>query len=118
MRLWLDEMISPDVAVGLRRLGHDAVSVQEPDQRWANGFDDQRQLEAATRQGRVLVTYDIRHFATIAIEWASAVRPHGGIMLIHPGTVPQGDTRELIRRLAQFLEVHADDTLTDRVRLL
>lgn len=119
MRLWLDEMISPVVAAGLRRLGHDVVSVQEPDLRWATGLSDHRQLEASTRQGRVLVTYDIRHFAVIAREWASAMRPHGGILLIHPRTVPQDNTGELIRRLARFLESRAaEGAIEDRVLFL
>ena len=112
-------MVSPVVAAGLRRLGHDVVSVQEPDLRWATGLSDYRQLEAATRQGRVLVTYDIRHFTTIANEWASTMRPHGGILLVHPRTVPQDNTGELIRRLARFLESHdAEDALVDGVRFL
>lgn len=119
MRLWLDEMISPVVAAGLRRLGHDVVSVQEPDLRWATGLSDHRQLEASTRQGRVLVTYDIRHFAIIAREWASAMRPHGGILLIHPRPVPQDNTGELTRRLALFLESHkTEDALQDRALFL
>lgn len=112
-------MISPVIAAGLRRLGHDVVSVQEADLRWAIGLNDHRQLETATRQGRALVTYDIRHFAIIAREWASAMRPHGGILLIHPRTVPQDDAGELIRRLALFLESHTtEDAVEDRVLFL
>lgn len=84
MRLWLDEMIPAEVARQLRRLGHDVQAVQEPEHRWAWGLEDTDQLEAATRRGRALVTYNLRDFIPLSQQWAEARRTHPGIVLVHP----------------------------------
>jgi predicted nuclease of predicted toxin-antitoxin system len=117
MRLWLDEMIPAEVARKLRDLGHDAQAVQE--NRWAWGLDDEAQLEAAVRQGRAIVTFNLRDFVPIAQQWAAGGRRHMGIILIHPRTVQADDIDGLVRRLAALLEAHpVQDALADRVEFL
>lgn len=119
MRLWLDEMLSAAVAQELRRLGHDVCAVQEPEQRWAWGLEDAEQLEAAVRQGRALVTYNLRDFIPLSQQWAEARREHMGIALIHPRTVSPEDIGGLVRRLSTLLDKHPhDDSLRDRVIFL
>jgi predicted nuclease of predicted toxin-antitoxin system len=119
MRLWLDEMISADVARQLRRRGYDVQGVQEAEHRWAWGLDDVEQLAAAVQQGRALVSYTIRDFVPIAQQSAEAQRLHLGILLIHTRTIPPHDIGGLIESLAQFLNTHqADDALRDFVRFL
>src|SRR5919201_1807701 len=106
MRLWLDEMISANVARQLRQRGHDVQAVQEAEHRWAWALDDVDQLAAAVQQGRALITYNIRDFVPIAQQWAEAQRLHLGILLIHPRTIPLHDVGGLIESLAQFLNTH------------
>lgn len=119
MRLWLDEMISAEVARQLRQMGHDVAAVQEPEQRWAWGRDDAEQLEAAVRQGRALVSYNLRDFVSLSRQWAEDRRTHWGIVLIHFRTVSQHDVGKLVRHLAGLLAAHpSDEALKDRVLFL
>lgn len=119
MRLWLDEMIPGEVARQLRRAGHDVQAVQEPENRWAWGLEDSEQLEAAVRQGRALVTYNLRDFVPLSQQWAEAGRAHMGIVLVPFRTIPPGGIGELVRRLDSLLKAHPrDDALKDRVIFL
>ncbi len=119
MRLWLDEMISAEVARRLRELGHDVQGVQEPENRWAWALDDPEQLEATSARGRMLVTYNLRDFVPLSREWAEEGRPHAGILLIHPHTVPPWNIGELVRRLDAFLRSHPrEGALADSVVFL
>ncbi len=119
MRLWLDEMVPAEVARRLRDLGHDVEAAQEPQNRWAWALTDPEQLEAASVQGRALVTYNLRDFVPISREWAEEGRSHAGILLIHPHTVPPWDIGGLVRRLDAFLHAHpAQDALRDSVVFL
>lgn len=119
MRLWLDEMVPGEAARQLRRLGHDVKAVQEPEHRWAWGLGDADQLEAAVRQGRALVSYNLRDFIPLSRQWAEARQEHLGIVLIHSKTVPPGDVGGLVRRLEALLnENSADDALRDRIIFL
>lgn len=119
MRLWLDEMISAEVAGQLRQMGYDVAGVQEPQHRWAWGLDDVEQLEAAVRQDRALVSYDLRDFVPLSQQWAEERRAHWGIVLIHPRTIAPHDIRGLVRRLAQLLTTYPeDDALRDRILFL
>lgn len=119
MHLWLDEMIPAAVAQGLRRLGYDVCAVQEPEQRWAWGLEDAAQLDAAVRQRRALVTYNLRDFIPLSQQWAEAQREHMGIVLIHPRTLSPDDVGGLVRRLATLLDAYPrEDSLRDRVIFL
>ncbi len=64
MKFKLDENMPGDFAVHLRTLGHDAVDVVEEG---LAGEDDPPVLDAATREVRILLTFDldfadIRHY--------------------------------------------------------
>ncbi len=112
-------MISGEVAQQLRRMGHDAVAVQEEEHRWARGLDDGEQLTAAARQGRALVSYNLRDFMSLSRQWAEDRRTHWGIVLIQSRTISQHDIGGLVRHLAGLLAVHStDDALKDRVLFL
>jgi predicted nuclease of predicted toxin-antitoxin system len=56
VRLYLDENLSPRIAIQLRQRGVDAVSVRDLD---VLGDDGVSHLERATRMGRALVTTDL-----------------------------------------------------------
>lgn len=103
----------------MRMVGHDVQAVQEPENRWAWGLEDSEQLEAAVRQGRVLVTYNLRDFIPLSRQWAEAGKNHMGIVLVHFRTVAPGDIGELVRHLSALLEAYPeDDALKDRVIFL
>jgi predicted nuclease of predicted toxin-antitoxin system len=66
-RLLLDEMLSPDIAVRLRRRGHDAVAVSKlPELR---STPDDELLAHAADDGRVIVTMNVGDFARIDAAW-------------------------------------------------
>ena len=54
MRFLIDECTGPSVARWLRSIGHDALGVTES----MPGEDDQRVMEFARRESRVLITND------------------------------------------------------------
>jgi hypothetical protein len=81
VRLFLDAHISGRViAEALRERGHDVRSADE--ERELDGWDDDRLLELAAHEDRLMVTFNIRDFPRIVGEWAQAGRHHAGCLLI------------------------------------
>ena len=81
MRLFLDAQISARaVARPLRELGHDVRAADE--ERELDGWEDERLLELAMTEGRIMVTFNVRDFPGIAGEWAGAGRHHAGCLVI------------------------------------
>lgn len=64
LRFYLDENISPEVAVQLNKIGIDALSVIDLG---ISGVSDEQHLQLATEQGRVLCTHD-QDFIQLAAE--------------------------------------------------
>jgi hypothetical protein len=86
-RILLDEMITPVVATGLRRHGHDATAVT--DQPGLAGSSDERILELATAEERILVTLNIADFRILDATWKSTGRTHHGIVCVSTKAFPQ-----------------------------
>ena len=106
VRLYTDEMVSPDVALELQRLGYDALSCQAAQQL---GHSDEDQLTYATREGRAIFTFNARDFAPLDSRWKAAGEPHAGIILA-PAIADSG---LLVRYLARHLETVAPATQAD-----
>jgi predicted nuclease of predicted toxin-antitoxin system len=70
----VDECTGPKVAKWLRQEGHDVISIFDD----ARGADDDRVLELAYNDGRVLVTSD-KDFGELVFR---EKRPHHGIVLL------------------------------------
>jgi predicted nuclease of predicted toxin-antitoxin system len=70
----VDECTGPKVAKWLRQEGHDAISIFDD----ARGADDDRVLELAYNDSRVLVTSD-KDFGELVFR---EKRPHHGIVLL------------------------------------
>jgi len=87
VKLLLDEQYSPEIAAQLRSAGHDVVSVQDLG---LTGLADERLLETALEQERVLVTNDVRDFASLAAEWAAQGREHHGLLFTSDESLPRG----------------------------
>lgn len=84
--LLLDEMLSETIARTLSEAGC-AISavVARPDLR---GASDPMILEAAAVEKRVLVTENIRDFAPLCSQWASAGRVPPGVLYISSKSFP------------------------------
>jgi predicted nuclease of predicted toxin-antitoxin system len=116
VRLYLDEMIPPAVAVALRDGGDDAVAAAECD---ALGLSDAAQLARAIAEERALVTYDVRDYVLLARAAASAGRDHWGIVLVAARTIPPSDIGGLVRALqALVAERPARDALKNQTIFL
>lgn len=82
MRLLLDEMWAPFVAVALQRRGHDVVAVAE--RRELRGKPDPVIVQAALREDRAVVTADIGDYRAMASAAASAGYPYPALVLTDP----------------------------------
>ena len=74
--VYLDENVNLQVAAILRAAGYDVTSAREAGMLHAS---DDRQLEYATSQGRVLYTQDQGDYRQLARRWAAEGRHHAGI---------------------------------------
>jgi len=112
VRVLLDADVPPAVAVALARLGHDAIagsgspSLEE--------LSDEDLLREATRQGRVLVTFNVADFVETAHRFAHAQEEHHGIVLIHSRSfsrVAIGAIAEALDRLFASRQTFANSLL-------
>lgn len=87
MRLLLDEHLSPLVVALLRDHGLDAVAI-EGDRPDLAGASDDEVLEAAHREGRAVVTNNVKDFRPIAADRLAAGDDHSGLILV-PASVPR-----------------------------
>lgn len=81
MKFYLDEDLAPAVAAALRRRGTDARSAHEVGNR---GLSDATQLAFAAREGRCLVSGNVRHFVRLGQDAIREARGHAGIVLCSP----------------------------------
>lgn len=63
------------------------------------GASDAAILVQAYRQGRTLVTRDLRPILPMLKEWAESGACHGGVILVDHHAIPEGNTGALIRAL-------------------
>ena len=102
MKLLVDECTGPAVARWLEQQGHDVFSVYDQ----ARGIDDDRVLEIAHVEERILITND-RGFGEKCFRER---RPHHGVVLLH---LANERAANKIRVLDQLLNQHGD-ALPDR----
>ena len=107
-RFLTDEDVYAVVASALRKAGLDAVSTPDVDRL---GESDESQLAWAVSQGRILVTFNVAHFAALHAQWISQGQHHADIIVSIQR--PIGD---LLRRLfhladtidAESMQVHIE----------
>lgn len=80
MRAILDEQLSQQIAMLLRRAGYDVDAVADRDD--LMGRSDRIVLEVACGEGRAVVTNNIKDFRPLAAEWLAAGRVHAGLILL------------------------------------
>ena len=86
MKLLLDEMHAPIVAVGLRARGHDVVAVKERAD--MIGLPDRELLLVATAEDRALVTENVKDFAALHKTMTAPAEKHAGIVFTHAEAIP------------------------------
>lgn len=105
MRLLLDEMHAPAVAVALTEAGFDVVATAaDPSLR---GFSDADLLALATAADRALVTENVGEFSVLAAARAVAGEPHAGLIFTNPARFNRATLAypgNLIATLRTFLE--------------
>lgn len=99
MRAILDEQLSPQIAALLRKAGYDVDAVAERED--LVGRSDRSILEAASSEGRAVVTNNIKDFRPLAAEWLAQGRIHAGLILL-PSTRTR--TRHAIAAIAEAIE--------------
>lgn len=98
------------VAAKLRQRGFDAVSAPEADRL---GETDVSQLVWATRENRVLLTFNVADFVRIHEEWLGSSRHHAGIIVSSHRAI--GD---LLRRIVALASSLNADEMKDRLEFL
>ena len=93
-RLFADENFPKPTVEGLRRLGHDVLTVAEVDLAGL-GIPDEEVLAFAHADGRVILTHNRKHFRNLH----DAGRPHSGMVLCTEDT----DFDSLAARVDQAL---------------
>jgi uncharacterized protein DUF5615 len=79
VKVYLDEDLSPSIAVLLRQRGVDATSAHEV----ANSqLGDRAQLEYATQERRAIVTANVVDFTRLARDAVAMNTGHAGIILV------------------------------------
>jgi hypothetical protein len=110
IRFSTDEDIYGTVALRLRPGGYDAISTPEAGRL---GEDDPSQLAWATREGRVLITFNVADFARQHQEWIVRGDIHTGIVVSH-----QRPIGEMIRRLLNLGQSLSSDEMLERLEYL
>ena len=120
MRLLLDEHFSEQDAAEVRR--HDPTIDIVSLHAWESGaylvHDDAAILAEAYRQGRTLVTRDVRTIPPLLVLLAQAGTSHGGVIFVDHRAIPEGNTGALVRSLLALCQEESETDWTDRVAYL
>lgn len=116
LRLLLDEHISPDVAVAMRR-AEPKIHV-EPLGEWRDGryvgMPDDVVVAAAHHDGRTLVTYDQVTIVPLVVCLRERGESHSGIVFVSHWTIRQNDFGTLARTLVALWRAEHRPQWTDR----
>jgi predicted nuclease of predicted toxin-antitoxin system len=95
----LDEQLSPQIAMLLRQAGCDVQAVADrPD---LVGSSDRTLFEIAGREGRAVITNNVKDFRPLAAEWLAQGRVHAGLILLPATRTP---ARDAVAALAQQIQ--------------
>ena len=98
----------------LAAAGHDVLALDQNET--LSRLPDEQVLVLAAEQGRVVVTHNVRHFASIARRWAEAKQSHAGVILI---TLPHAAYGPILRGLDRaFVDRSRQEDWIDRTEFL
>lgn len=113
LRWYLDEdTMAHGLVVGLRARGSDVLTVFEAGM---VGETDARQLELASRLGRVLYSFNVRDFCRLHQDWVESGRSHAGIVVV---SRQQHRIGEQVRGLLTLGSRFAPDQMRGRLEFL
>jgi len=110
IRFFMDEDVYGAVTPALLRAGLDAISTTDAGR---GGKSDESQLDWATSENRVLVTFNVGHFARLHSVRIAEGRHHAGIIV--SSQRPIGD---VIRRLLHLASTLDAESMRDRLEFL
>ena len=102
MKFYLDEDLSPKIAVVLRKSGIDAVSAHEVGM---CELSDKEQLDFAAKDKRCMVTRNRDDFVRLTVQFFNDQRPHGGIVIV-PYTLPGDQFSRIANLIRTFSSLH------------
>ena len=107
MKALLDEQLSPQIAVLLRREGLDVEAVADrPD---LVGRSDLFIFEFACNENRAVITNNIKDFRPLAAQWLAQGRVHAGLIFLPSSrTRRRGANAILAERIANVLRNNPD----------
>jgi len=109
-KLLLDEHIWAYLAKLLRKQGFDAIHVNEVD---LNGIPDDKIMPYAVGEHRAVVTFNIKDFIPLAVQYYEDGKEHYGIVLSN-----QISRGELQKRVIKLLKSVTAEELMNAVRYL
>jgi predicted nuclease of predicted toxin-antitoxin system len=93
----LDADVPPALADALRQFGYDALAASGDPA--LGSLSDTDLLAEATRQDRVVVTFNVADFVALTRELARTDRAHAGVILIHSRTFRRSDVGGIARHV-------------------
>jgi predicted nuclease of predicted toxin-antitoxin system len=99
---YLDEDLSPKIAVILRKNGIEALSAHEAGMVAAS---DREQLEFAAREKRCLITRNRNDFIRLTQQFLNDQRPHRGVLIV-PYSLPGDQFARIARQLKLYASHH------------
>ncbi len=118
--LLLDEHISPEVAIGLRRIakGLTIHALSEWQDGRFLGASDELLLQEAAPKKLTLVTYDLHTIPILLKHWAGLERNHAGVIFVDNKTIPTFDIGSLIQALQKLHQASGKWDWTNRTLFL
>jgi hypothetical protein len=110
IRFFTDEDVQAAIALALRQAGIDAISTLEANRLRS---PDREQLEWAHAEGRVLISYNVSHFAQLHRAWLASGRHHSGLVVS-----TQRPIGEAVKRILKLAQTFSREEMLDRLEFL
>ena len=99
---FMDEDIYRATTLSLRKAGFDVISTPETGRL---GESDESQLQWASDEGRVIVTFNVAHFVSLQTAWMKQEQHHAGVVVSSQRSI--GDLARRLLHLAGTLDTDA-----------
>ncbi len=117
MKLLLDAHVSGKrIGSRLRERGHDVRAADE--ERDLDGLDDAGLLELASREGRVLITFNVRDFVPLLVERSAGGRSHAAGTILIPNSIRHEEFGAITAAIQRALGTAGKEDWNDRVEWL